>query len=522
MKGATMMKRLLSILIGIVFAPSVFAGVPQVAKWQPYDFEFQSTAQFDNPFRVDFAAVVTAPNGRTFTTLGFHDGPGVWKLRIAANMEGKWTFVTQSSEPTLNAKNGGFICIPKSNPNVHGGLRIDAENRHHFVYEDGTRYFLMGYECDWLWALDMNDAALTRVNQLLDKLATHGFNHIILNAYAHDCGWAKGKTQEDDFGPPALYAWAGNNDKPDHSRFNLAYWQHYDRVMQAMYERGIVAHVMIKVYNKMVRWPQKGSADDDMYFNWLVARYAAYPNIVWDFSKEAHNEKDLEYKLSRFRLIRQTDPYHRLLTNHDDDAAYNGGAYNELLDFRSDQQHGNWHRKILEQRQQNAWPIVNVEFGYEWGLQGQDDKTYGVVQSPEEVCRRAWEICLAGGGIAYYFTNTAWDVIHPQDTPPGYGYFKNLYDFFTRTQYWLMQPREVVSSGYCLANPGHEYIVFLNKTQPFTLKLDNANGPLSAEWFRPFTGQRIPLGRLDRTEVQFTPPPDWGDSPVVLHVKRPS
>ena len=67
-------------------------------------------------------------------------------------------------------------------------------------------------------------------NPFLDKIAGDGFNFIILNAFAYDTSWRKGST-DDDYGPPPLYAWEGTNDKPDHSRFNLAYWQHYDRMM---------------------------------------------------------------------------------------------------------------------------------------------------------------------------------------------------------------------------------------------------------------------------------------------------
>jgi hypothetical protein len=513
------MKKLLPLVVCVVCASCAPTSVTRSPRWQPQDFEFASSAVIENPFKVEFEAVVNGPDGRSFTTLGFYDGQGVWKLRVAADAEGKWELTTQSSEPTLNGKNASFVCVPNSNPNVHGGLRVDADNPHHFVYQDGTRYFLMGYECDWLWALDMDDQRLTRVNRLLDTLADHGFNYIIINAYAHDCGWRKGKTGSDDFGPPPMYAWEGQNDQPDHSRFNLAYWQHYDQVIHALYERGIVAHIMIKVYNKMVRWPQRGSPDDDKFFKWMVARYAAYPNVVWDFSKEAHNEKDLEYKLSRFRLIRSVDPYERLITNHDDNAAYDSGAYNELLSFRSDQQHSKWRETILQQRQQNAWPVVNVEFGYEWGPGGKDDKTYGVAQSPEEVCRRAWEICMAGGGIVYYYTNTAWDVIRSQEIPTGYKYFKNLYKFFTASRYWLMQPQDIVSEGCCLANPGREYIVFLNSAKPFTLKLNGAGKMLTAEWFHPFTGRTAPLGNLDLSSAQLVPPAAWGDAPVVLHVK---
>jgi len=502
------------------FACSAFTGEQEirVPRWQPQDFVFRSATKYENPFKVDVSATVKGPGGMEFITLGFYDGDGIWKVRVAPNAEGSWLLQTHSDDSALDGKSVSFVCVANDNPNVYGGLLVDSEQSHHFVFEDGTRYFLMGYECDWLWALDMNEPNLPKLNPFLDKLAEHGFNHIILNAYAHDCGWRKGKTGDDDYGPPPMYAWQGSNENPDHSRLNLAYWQHYDRVIEALYRRGIIAHIMIKVYNKMVNWPAKGSDEDDLYFRWLMARYAAYPNVVWDFSKESHNERELEYKFSRFRLIRESDPYRRLLTTHDDDAAYDSGAYDSFLDFRSDQHHRNWHQKILHQRQ-HPWPIANVEFSYEHGQKGLDDKTYGVVQSPEEVCRRAWEICMAGGYIAYYYTYTAWDVIRPEDTPTGYAYFKLLKEFFEGTGYWLMQPAdELVSANYCLAHQGKEYIVFQNQAEPFTLELKELSSPLKAEWYHPFTGERADAGQLSTGTTELTPPTAWSKGPVALHV----
>ena len=86
--------------------------------------------------------------------------------------------------------------------------------------------------------IDANDPELNTVNPFLDKLKKYGFNFLILNAYAYDTSWRKGHTGDDDFGPPPMYAWEGTNDKPEQDRFNLAYWQHYDRVLQALYRAG--------------------------------------------------------------------------------------------------------------------------------------------------------------------------------------------------------------------------------------------------------------------------------------------
>jgi len=490
----------------------------KVPRWRPHIFPFRSFAKHENSFAVTFSGVVKGPDGRRFSTLGFFDGSGFWKLRVSANVVGEWSVRTRSDDPQLDGKTVEFLCVPNEDPKVHGGLLVDLDHPYHFVFEDGTRYFLMGYECDWLWALDMGDLSLPTLNPFLDKIAAHGFNHILLNVYAHDCPWREGRTGNDDYGPPAMHAWEGSNEEPVHNRFNLAYWQHYDRVIDALYRRGIIAHLMIKVYNKMVNWPEKASREDDLYFRWVIARYAAYPNVVWDLTKEGWRDKDLEYKLSRIRLIRRLDPYRRLVTVHDDDAGYESGEYDQLLDFRADQQHSDWHETILSQRRRHRWPAANVEFGYEHGLRGVDDWTYRVVQPPEEVCRRAWEICTAGGYAAYYYTYTAWDVVRPDDTPLGYTYFKHLREYFERIEYWLMEPHdELVSEVYCLADPGKEYVVFLNKPTRITLKIEGASGPLEAEWYLPFTGERVPAGELENGTFELTPPLSRGDTPVALH-----
>ena len=491
----------------------------QVPRWQRQDFPFTSKAAKENPFAVMFSAEVTGPNGIRLTVPGFFDGEGTWKVRIAPNREGMWSLRTTSTHPDLDNRRASFSCTPNNSRAVHGGLGIDPEHPSQFMYEDGTRFLPMGYECDWLWALDSGDPQLKTIDPFLDTIAAHGFNFIILNAFAYDTSWRKGKTGEGDYGPPPMYAWEGSNEKPDHSRFNLAYWRHYDRVMDALHRRGIVAHILIRVYNKQVNWPENGSPADDMYYRWLLARYAAYSNVTWDLAKEANYEKDLEYKTGRLRYIRANDPYHRLLTVHDDHATYDSGAYDDLLDYRSDQQHTDWRKVMLAHLQQHAWPIINTEFGYECGLGGVNDKTYNVAQLPEEVCRRAWEVYTAGGFGAYYYTYTAWDVIRPRDMPPGYKYFKHLRSFFESTSYWKLKPAEgIASDGYCLADAGREYVIFLNSAAPVTLALQGLTG-FMGEWYQPFTGARMAAGTIANGPTQVIPPGHWGSGPVALHVR---
>ncbi|MCA9445801.1 MAG: DUF4038 domain-containing protein [Candidatus Omnitrophica bacterium] len=489
--------------------------------WHPLDFEFTSDKEYKNPFDDPFIARVAGPRGESLTVPGFYNGEVTWKVRVMGTSPGRWTLETEAGDPNLNGNTAEFLCTENSDPDVHGSLRVDSDHPHHFVYEDGTRYFLLGYECDWIWALDLTRKDTPTLNSFLDKLAGFGFNHIILNGYAHDTSWRKGKTGEDDYGPPPMFAWEGTNEDPDHSRMNLDYWNHYDQVIQGMFERGIEAHLMIKVYNKKVKWPKRLSKEEDLYFRWLIARYSAYPNIVWDFSKESYNEKDFDYKLNRLRFIRETDPYNHLITVHDDNDSYEKGRYDELLDFSSDQQHKDWHEKIQEQRERRDWPIVNVEFGYEHGPEGMEDKTYGVVQSPEENVRRAWEICMAGGYPCYYYTHTAWDVIRSEDTPKGYRLFSELKDFFEGMEYWKLEPsNSLIEEGYCLANPGEEYLFYFPKSGKTEIDLSNAKAPMHGTWHRPYSGEESDAGSLDAKKQSATPPGEWEGEPVALHLMK--
>ena len=505
-----------------------------VSQWQPYDFAFASHCEYENPFAVPFRAIVHTPSSGAFVVDGFYDGDSVWKLRIAPWEPGIWSFRTESNDPNLNGREATFRCVENANPAIHGGLKIDSEHPRHFIWEDGRRYFLLGYECDWLWALDLtpngtSPDGIPTVDRFLDQLAANGFNHVIMNAYAHDCGWQEGTTGTDDYGPPPLYAWGGTNESPDHSRFNLAYWQHYDQIMDALMRRGIVAHIMIKVYNKMVNWPEPSSDLDDRFFRWLIARYAAYPNTVWDFSKESNNEPDLAYKLDRIRLIRRYDPYGRLITTHDDEHEYMNGSYDDVLDFHSDQHHQDWHAETLRKRSARKWPIVNVELGYEHGPKGLDDFTYGVVQAPEEVVRRAWEVCMAGGYATYYYTYTAWDVIRPDDVPPGYAYFRNLATFFAETNWWRMKPVDhlirITKPGereneiYCLADAGAEYIVVLNRPAEFELTLEGYT-EFVGRWYDPLAGTWSDAGTFGPGVVQVTRPTEHDAAPIVLYLTR--
>ena len=512
----------LMILIALILFCGFSKGTMVVEKWQPTDFVFKADPGSRNPFDIGISAVVKKPDGTSFKVNGFYNGGNTWIIRLSADMEGKWQFVTNSAEKALNGRKKSFTCVKNTNSKIHGKLEVNKDNPHYFIYQDGTSPYVLGYEADFIWSVDLGKDDLSRTEQFLDKISGSGFNYIILNAFAYDTQWRKGHTGEFDFGPPAMIPWEGDMTNIDYSKLNIPYWKHYDKVIEAMYRRGIVAHIFLKVYNKAVIWPAAGSPDDDRYFKWIVDRYSAYPNIVWDFAKESYYEKDVDYKKRMLKLIRETDPYNHLITLHDDND-YFKGFYDSLVDFHADQFHGDNRYEIsLEQRAYKNWPVMNIEFGYECGPGGINDKTYDQVQEPKEVCNRAWVIAMAGSYVTYYYTNTAWDVIRYNETPVGYQYFKILSDFFGTIAYSGFIPSENKSDkdkgGYSMSKAGKELLYYRFSAEPFTLKTITPSRNFEGYWLHPYTGEKRRVEKL--INQMAIPPVEWAGDPVVLYISE--
>ena len=171
-----------------------------------------------------------------------------------------------------------------SSPETLGPVVIHEDNPQHFYYANGEPCFVLAFEADWLFALDLEVEGLERAETLLKDIAANGFSQVVMNVYAHDTRWANDPKlpAKYDFAQPKQWPYGGNNDNPDYSKLNLEFFDHFDGIIEIMNELDLTAHIMIYVWNKQVNWPASDSIEDNRYFDYVVARYQAYPNILWD------------------------------------------------------------------------------------------------------------------------------------------------------------------------------------------------------------------------------------------------
>lgn len=492
-----------------------------------------------NPFDLDLSATFRGPHDRIITVPGFYDLDLGFVVRFSPEAVGNWSYSVTSTDATLNGRGGSLTCVADDLPSWHGPLKVDQAHPHHFLWGDDTRCFLMGYEANWLMAVDQEPSDLTRVNEMLDDLVTYGFNMVTVNAYAyvHPSRWDVTWQESGDpiFVTPTIAPWVGSNAEPDYAQMNAAYFAHCDRIMIEMLRRGLLAHLMIHVYNKGIPWPEMCSADDNRYWRYVVARYQAFANIILDPGKETFN-RPATYVQDRIRFIKSLDGYQRITTVHDPchmkpwhDWPYHRRNWDPerevadgMVDFKSDQIHLFWYEDAVGNYRAAERPYVNIEYGYETGMREIPTNNPLRVQHWREVLRRSWLVAMGGGYINYYYLNTAWTVFLQRPIPPGYAAHLAYRKFWESTSYWLLAPDNAPVGNaelvYCRCNPGQEYVVFDEAGRGFDLDA-TGDGVYNARWFNPVGDEYVDAGRVSAGKETFRSPFGRGCW-AVLHLKR--
>jgi hypothetical protein len=78
--------------------------------------------------------------------------------------------------------------------------------------------------------------------------------------------------------------------------------------------------------------------------------------------------------------------------------------------------------------------------------------------------------------------------------------------------------RDMASSGYCLADPGREYLVYLPEGGEVTVDLSAGTGPFVVEWFNPSADTATNAGTVSGGSQRSFKAPDRSD--WVLYLLR--
>ncbi len=498
-------------------------------RWQVVDLPFNYTpAPEASPFEIEFAATFRAPSGKSLNVPGFYNGEGEYIIRFSGDEAGQWTYTTASTQSALNGHTG-VVTVSDQAAGL-GPVIIDPANPKRFRHASGAPHMMLAFELDWLFALDYENAqGIPKTERLIADVKDNGFNTIVMNVYAHDVKWAKDPNlrPEHEYGErDSIFPFGGTNSDPDFSTLNVTFFQKLDRVIAHLNDHGITAHLMIYVWNKDVSWPDMNTAADNRYYDYVIKRYQAFPNIHWDISKEAfaYGRADKDYILERIDRARRIDVFDRLQTVHAGSFAL---ANPEAVDFASVQNWANDITPVLQDMVDGLdKPVLMVETGcYEYTNYVVFSGTY---DDAETCLDRAYRSIFAGTYASYYWQSASWNVIVddlkslPLEQRPKLEYYAHMAKIFDGQRFSDLSPpdRNPCSSGYALTD-GEQYFRLYVPAENHSLycaRFGDYPDGFTIRWINTLTGEEIDERFEEQTNsINFRPKP-WKNDPAVMSI----
>lgn len=518
-------------------------GLAQLVRWEPYDFSFVAAATYSDTIVSRMTATFVGPDNVSIQVPAYFSGGNTWKVRFSPTVTGAWTYSTSSSDSGLNGKTGSFNVVSNTSSYARGLLKVDSVNKHHFVWENGARHFKLGYEIDNLGQMghrtsSAGQSGFAAADHLLNTVANNGFTEVLVAAFAYDINsTAFNSHLKDgtyDFGPAGITPWTGSIATPNFAQVNPTYWSNLDVIIDNLYRKGLAAHLYLRAQSNKyagTQMPSGSSVNEDNYIRYVVARYQAYPNIVFDYQKEANGVSEAAH-LSRLNVIRNADGYKaRLRTAHDGDKITTANLSN--FNYRSDQFHKNGnpyshafdtsyvgyetYQSVIYQRDNmkvGGWPVYIAERNYQ---AGNDNTGYFSTpgNSPDSMLEEAMEVVMAGGYYGYYYELQAWDIIKWDDVPNGIQRFANLAHFIKTTKWYELTPSDGLIAGlgakkkHLLAKPGSEYLAWVGNgfaSISFSIAGVPSGSSLTAKWVNLENGQEFNLPSVGNGTTTFAKP----------------
>ena len=367
-----------------------------VEKWGVFEVAAQGESA-GNPFvERTISATFTGAQERV-SVEGFYDGDGLYRVRFMPSFEGEYTYELDGSYGG-GRREGRFTVLPAGAGN-HGPVRVAG--RYHFAYADGTPYRCLGTTC-YVWDLQSDE----RIAQTLESLKASAFNKIRFCVFPKHYDYNLGEPRSYPYeGTPMdssvltkenffQYTFKTEGNRFDYMRFNPAHFRHVEKCILSLQELGIEADlIMMHPYD---RWGfcTMTKEQDDLYWRYAVARFAAYRNVWWSLA----NEYDLFPTKTiadweRFaQILCDRDPYRRLRSIHNCRAFYD---YTRPWVTHCSIQRQDLYKTaelVNEWRERFGKPVVLDEIAYEGNIQ----HGWGNI-SGEEMTRRFWEAACRGG-----------------------------------------------------------------------------------------------------------------------------
>ena len=438
-------------IVAAMCVNSAVGAAASVGIWSRFEREIENTRQYEDPYRdVTLKTTWERPDGTKVDFEGFYDGETVWKIRFMPDQVGRWTYSASFSDGTHGA-NGAFECV---NSNIPGMISKDRGNPIWFGFKGGRHALIRSFHVgDRFFAENWPQA---KRRAFLDWAQQQGYN--MLSVASHYLNRdAKGRGR----------GWK----TPDLWPLNAAEYRRMEAIIDDLAGRRMMIYPFAGFFGQSSDFPTR-PAEQELYVRYTLARIGPYWNLLFNVAgpepaikaKEFQNAMSSEHVHRLGRMIKRRDPFGHLLSIHNPsgDDPYRDAdwlSYGTLQGWKD----ANWksiNRDLLKNHHP-AKPLYAQEVFW-------PGNKYHKVTDKTEIRKKAFVMLLSAAAINYADMNgnSSSGFSGSMDLAEKVQYrhdiMKAIWDFFEKIPYYAMSPaQEIVDRGFCLAEPGRQYLVYL-------------------------------------------------------------
>ena len=146
----------------------------------------------------------------------------------------------------------------------------------------------------------------------------------------------------------------------DYARFDVEYWQKFERMLRYARDRDMIVSVVLDM-NDSVAHPAPGGSDEHRYIHYAIDRLGAFSNVTWDLGDDLDSYRTDAWTHTTGQLLKEWDPYQHLATSHPVNPQHQDRA-SDWFDFTSVQ---DWSRQqhafMLAERRQQCGEIIALK-----------------------------------------------------------------------------------------------------------------------------------------------------------------
>ena len=503
----------------VTLSESVTSSDSEVGIWNCFELQTEHPDVFDDPYRdTELQVTLTAPDGEVIHYWGFYDGGQTWKIRFSPNRLGEWRYEYWFKEKKNEVVKGSFKCVGSTTP---GMVALDESNPFWLGLKGGEhRLFRSFHVGDRFFATNWDDPADEEDGNprtaFLNWFQENGYN--MMSVASHYTNRQE-KSRGEGWETPKLWPL-------DYREF-----QKMEIILDELCERDITIYPFAGFFGAKGEWPAEHD-EQELYIRYILARIGHYPNTIltvagpepfWRQDKSQYGWNMRMDDIVRLgKLIDENDVHDHVLTIHNEKRATKYGdpfIYDDWYEMSTLQGPTTLDRdELFGGLVSNHHP--------EKACFAQETLWFGNMFHPkytnDDIRRNTLAILFAGailnfadmnGNSSSGFSGTLdFEDLHQEQ----HDIVHKVWDWFETIPYYRFRThQELVRNGFCLAEPGEEYYIYLDFENEFRMDLDYPH-TFQSEWINAVNFEDVREGPelIERVKIR-TPDgkPQW-----ILHI----